>query len=997
MFDGQYRYLRAPFFRAVFVLLTVVLWSCSNAPTHEHQDCSNSDAGECAPPDCTWESCTRGVCASSGACVNPDDCMGNDDLCLDGYFCGDDGTCHVDGCSHGSSYCARGVCDPSSGQCVDHNPCRSSAECIEGERCLRTTCVPQGLLCGLTCAGDQICQYDEATLTARCTARPACQRASDCPSGRMCSGGHCVAPPECADDAFEPNGTDSAATDFALMSHLGALHASLCSGDVDVYQLAVPQGSATVQRELRVELDLPAREAALGSVAVSISTSSGQHVDRASTDHSGHVELVDPLPTDAPGGYVLRVAPGYDVGDAGIHYELSARMLPVQVAHVCQYAAVLPVNTDVDGDTSMSSSSDFRNRCALEHSGVANIYAFDVDQPSRLQVDLTGSPGARFTVGLRSTCARLDTEMACDRGSDAFVSQAETDDVIVSPGRYYLVVRSPDSFAGPYMVHVSADPIGCDPAANSCSNASGETICDPSTGQLDTRQCDYGCDLSTGECAPAPADTCAEAPLVTASGTFEVTWGYLNNDYQLPGDNCSPVASDVTRTNGTGAADAVYRVALPPHTTLRARLSDASRPYASLYILDDCLSPGDSCLAASNMNHVDAVTAHYLNDSEQPRSVFVVADSALPIAGSAQLSLDIESNVCTAGQTRCSGSNLQECDDTLSEYQTVRQCQWGCTNATCDPAPGDQSTSPAPLVNGQTFSATFAEYTNAADTDISRCSVDLHAQRYPTGGPDAFFSINAAAGDMLTVSLSTAAEANLLVFNDVAVGPSDSCVRGTATAQSVQYLVPVTGTYYIGVDARHVTETAPFNITALAHASWTVCQPGGTSCDATNWHVIVCSEDGTSELARYGCTNGCVPHGCQTPAWPNDTCASAMPIVGGTRLVDDLARFSNQFAVSSSCSGASSTVGPDAVYRVDMAANDTLSATVTPLGDLLPTVYVLTDCAAPQTSCVAGSTATNGAAHLDYHAATARSVYLVVDARFPGLDNTFQLDVDVGP
>ncbi len=992
---GHYRRYRALFYGALFFVLLWGMTSCSSPPPSDHTPCE-ADAGRCAPAGCTDASCLRGVCGDAGQCANARDCAGDDSRCLDGYVCAADGTCKVDACAGRTSQCARGVCDRLTGDCVDKATCASSSECLDGERCLGDRCTGVDALCGADgCPGNQICQYDEAARSAACAEASSCTTSLDCRPGRVCGGVHCVSAPVCEDDAFEPNEATNNATDFALMSHLHALHATLCAGDVDVYRVAVPS-SQTTRRELRVDLSFPRREVGLGPIAMEVTTDAGDPVGTATSDDAGQLHLVEPLPNVAPDAYLLRIAAGDEAGELGIDYTLSARVQPKQADQTCQDATALQLDQPTLGDTSRSSATAFRSRCALGQTRISDVYAFDITEPSRVHASVESSDSSQFTVGIRSACQRLDTELSCARSQEVPQGvRAQTDDVVLSPGHYFALVQSPDSSnSGPYTLRVHAEAIGCDPAADSCSDLSTARQCDPASGQRTTRQCARGCTPGIGQCVPQSADTCEDAPLVTASGTYQVQRSSLTADYQVADDGCVPVVGGSNQTDGV---DAAFRVALPPHSSLTASLAARFPRFASVYIVDDCLSPTDTCLAAGNADYVDAETARYVNEGDQPRSVFVIADSTPPTVGTATLTLDLEALVCESWQSRCHGDALQKCNDQRTGFETIDQCRWGCSNSSCNAPPGDQCVAAQPLVDGQTFSETFADYTNERTTDISRCNVELAADQLPKQGPDAFFSVDLNAGDMLTATLTTQAYASLFVFDDCAAGPSASCLRGTESGDSIEYLARQSGTYYIGVDAAAPNETAPFDVSVAVDASNAVCQPGGVSCDPANGDAVTCSDDGSTELARYSCPNGCVPHGCQTPTPPNDTCAAAMPISGGgTRLVDNLARFSDDFELDRTCNITSSDA-PDAVYAVDMAADDVLVATAQTTRGWNPMLYVVTDCSDIQRTCAAGANGTGGRAHLEYHAQSAGTVFLVVDANYIHQDATYRLDVTVGP
>jgi hypothetical protein len=154
-----------------------------------------------------------------------------------------------------------------------------------------------------------------------------------------------------------------------------------------------------------------------------------------------------------------------------------------------------------------------------------------------------------------------------------------------------------------------------------------------------------------------------------------------------------------------------------------------------------------------------------------------------------------------------------------------------------------------------------------------------------------------------------------------------------------------------------------------------------------------------------------------TPTTP-DTCAQALALTAPTMLMDeDTSALADDFhfgnntsaACSAAVGGAIPYAGPDAVYKIDVPAGKTLSVTL--LHHNLPNTWdsalaLVTDCAHPDTSCVA--------ARDDFHTFSAnedamwtngggatQTVYIIVDSSNAtsggGVDpgGTFDLTVSV--
>lgn len=119
------------------------------------------------------------------------------------------------------------------------------------------------------------------------------------------------------------------------------------------------------------------------------------------------------------------------------------------------------------------------------------------------------------------------------------------------------------------------------------------------------------------------------------------------------------------------------------------------------------------------------------------------------------------------------------------------------------------------------------------------------------------------------------------------------------------------------------------------------------------------------------------------PAPPGDTCATAVPLVGATAGDWTTATNDSSFAAGNACvASGQSAAGPELIYAFTLAPNQTLTATVTPTGFGDPILYVLSDCALPATSCVAGQDGGSfgEAETLTFQSATGGNFFFVIDS-----------------
>jgi hypothetical protein len=965
-----------------------------------------ADDGSCVAAACTPDSCERGVCEPAEGCVDAPDCAGDDTLCLSGSFCGDDSTCQPSRCRPDAPECTRGVCDPDTGQCTDADSCESSRDCQPGSRCLEDECVPEDELCGESgCPEGRVCSYREPTRSAECVEATPCQTSRDCFDGRVCAGDVCVSAPVCEPDNLEPNDDQSEATDFDIVANQDAIDATLCAGDRDTYRLEVTRPEDTSsRRELLVVVEVPRREVGLGQLSASLLDPDGEPVANETSDDQGRIVITHALSLATTGTYHVVVEADFpsDNGSAidsgGFHYRLVARDMPRDAGTACQRAQPIEPGESVSGNTSVPTTNLLGSRCSADVPDSTDIYALEIDEPSLVDVRLTTNRPQDFMLGLRSDCQRLDTELTCTAGHQSrfgsLVDHIDLAETVLAPGRYFITVHNPDSQGGnAYELEVSASAAACSPAANSCTTPSWSRTCDNSSGDWELERCELGCQPHDGTCRPQMADTCEGAPLLIESGTLPIEWDDLSADYWIPNGSCLPSINRETNTHGP---DAVYQVALPAQHALYAKLT-TDRPHdVSIYLLDDCLSPGDRCIAGTNAEYVETEELLYWNDSSSSQSLFLVVDAVEGTSGSGVFTASIDPILCEQWESRCHEGELQGCSQDRIAWETLAECQWGCSNSSCNPPPGDTCADAEPLSSGQTFSGVFSDYADTVESVVDHCSLDFPGNPVGQAGPDAFFSVALTQGDLLTAQIDTSADSTLFVSDSCLPNPDESCLVGQAPAESLEFWAPQTGTYYLGVDTADTGESATFDLTVDIQPGAAVCQPGGTYCDPATGELVICDEQGSRQVDRYQCPNGCSTQGCGAPPSANNTCSTAYSVSGSTRIIDDPNRFSDDFDGSSSCA-ANNADGPDSVYEIHLGTDDVLLASIKESFNSYPHMYLVTDCTDLDGTCKAESFSTSTSAEIEHKATSPQTVYLIVDRRYQSGDELFMLDIDIRP
>src|SRR5690606_37613693 len=132
------------------------------------------------------------------------------------------------------------------------------------------------------------------------------------------------------------------------------------------------------------------------------------------------------------------------------------------------------------------------------------------------------------------------------------------------------------------------------------------------------------------------------------------------------------------------------------------------------------------------------------------------------------------------------------------------------------------------------------------------------------------------------------------------------------------------------------------------------------------------------------------------PVVGGDTCAAALPLQIGTNqgtwagAVND---YDPEGDDGESCTDGYPAAGPDVAYTIDLLAGQTLSVTLAD-GSSDESIYIVTDCADPVGTCVAGED--NGGAETAVYTATDDiTVFVIADQYGTGSNIPFTLDAIV--
>jgi hypothetical protein len=945
---------------------------------------------------CSQVTCERGVCDfASQSCKSAENCQGDDSLCLAGEFCNSTGQCATDLCILTNTTCPDGgVCVRSVGKCENASPCDSNSECLEGHLCVidpetsEGVCTLEEVACGDGpgdggCYGNMICEYDKESQTAACVESGTCTTALDCTGDRQCNGKTCVDPITCSNDDFEPNNTQQEATAFDSEALGGGVDAFICSGDTDVYTVDTHLLAEIVRGTLSVTVDYADRDAGLGELQVELIDPDGATVATATSGpmgFHGFVTVTADVTAANQGEYLVRITDAGDVLTPGISYTLAASFLSDTSIDACTNATRLNPFQTVSSDTRQALSSEFGSTCTEAGNLAAeDIYAFEVSQVSTVKLEvITADPdNSALTVSVRSSCERLDTEVACQaNGSDGKKIVMAT----LEPGTYYAMVQAPvGATGGAYTISLEMGPTYCSPTSSYCEDADTASICNESGTGYDVKTCILGCNPRTGTCFPPQGDFCAN-PL-SKSGEFSATinWQNYRNDYEIPVGGCLPAIGESSTDTWSDGAEAVWAVEVAAQSVMTATLALPEGQGGSLYISESCLQPASSCEAGTNdLNDAGQEILTWVNDTDQVETIFLVADSsAASTMTSATLDVTFVPIICTPGATQCAGDEVETCNTLGTAFEVSESCFYGCNAGACIPPTNDtcQTATTVPVDGAwHDFAGPMQYYSSAVNLENG---TEDSCTGFATAGPEAFYAVTLAAGDFVEVEWASPGDGAIWIASSC-TDLVNQCVIGDdgGNPETVSYRATTAGTYYIVGDNYSSSPSGTFNM--RVRAGTTECDPAIYTpvCVGAN-SLQICENPGV--FSETTCYFGCNAGACNPPA--NNTCqtATTVPVDGAWHeFSGPTAEYTNDAQVTSTCGDVSDfdSGHHDVFYSVDLQAGDIIQAEWTS-GE--GTLWLANDCATINSSCVAGVEVVGSPEVLTYTAPTAGRYYIVGD------------------
>lgn len=980
-------------------------------------------SGSCTDRDtfCADLGCDRGVCDFEGelACVNSENCEGSDDNCLAGYFCDENNTCQVNECDDQMVMCDRGVCDATTGDCVNADTCAAQTECTDGFLCVDDACVSSDDACAMGgCPGNQICDYDGAALTATCIENDmdGCARALDCTGERVCDMGICAEATACEADAYEPNDSAAEATNFIEESTGGTLERlTICSGDTDLFTYDTtedPEDEGT----LVVSVDIVGPDVGLGTVSAEItdpdgtSVAQGTNVDNgtptASIQLSATVDLLD------NGEYTIAVSDDGDVTTAGVRYNVAIDLVPTDIVDACSTTEVLQPGMPLVGTTDNAPGTALTTSCGdLDGSAPEAIYTLDIVDDSFVDVVATPQVGNDVALSIRSACTTAGSEIGNGCADASGAGEQERVGAPLPPGTYYVIVESldPDN-TGSFVLSATVEPQICTAADNTCMDMDTASVCNDQRTGFDTVDCDNGCDQTTGACLAPPGEVCTAAVQVDAATgyTGTIDWGNLTDDYDPGSTGCVPDNA----SSSTDGPDKVFEVTVPDGEVVTAAIEQRGFNYIAAYLVTDCGDVENSCLAGANDGGYSSSDEFlfWRNDTGMDQTVFIIADSEEYFSyGVSPVTIEVAPFVCTPGTRRCIlDRESQLCNAAGTGFDTTTVCDNGCDDTTgACVVTNDLCGGALQLTDGVTTSGTVVTY--ADDYDAGGACGTISEFDTDNGAADAVFAVTTTAADQ-TVTVDVT---NVSGFDPV-VWLSDSCSVNNELGpclfgedgadvddadEQLIFFAPTAGDYYVVVeDGDTGGSTGTFDVDVTIEDAQ--CTPGTTlGCNMAGTAVSGCDDVGRIVDTVVCDVSGCDSNTgrCVNPT--GDVCLDAIELdpTGGTITdanfdndgTDSLDFGTGQFGTCDF--GFSSDTGGDEIfYSIDLSAGDLLTVDFTDDGGTYGQVYFQTDCGAAD-NCF--GFAGDGSQTIDYFAETAQTVFVVVDAWTTSSANAFTYDL----
>ncbi|MEM1348933.1 MAG: hypothetical protein AAGI01_10280, partial [Myxococcota bacterium] len=498
---------------------------------------------------------------------------------------------------------------------------------------------------------------------------------------------------------------------------------------------------------------------------------------------------------------------------------------------------------------------------------------------------------------------------------------------------------------------------------------------------------DYEC---TGTCTGASCDNpsgdvCVDPLVLSARAGFinGVLNGTDSQQYQ------SGTTGQCTITNSSQAPsdgkEKFYQIALAAGETIEVEVASNSDHY--VFIQRNCSI--DSCVASTN-NEVRRSNVSYRATNAETVRIVVDSDSTVSSSYTLEWSTST-SSVCAPGTSRCVNATTAAICNATGRGEAQYACAVGCSAGACelDSSTANRCATAVDVGSGYAAFGSFANLTPSVNLSTSSCVGD------DTPGPDAFYRIAVAPGEVLTARLDSLNGESLALyaFEDCAAAQS-SCLVGAEASSSEDYSGSIqwvndtasTKSVLVGVDSQSTAHNDPFYF--YVSSGPTECTPSVNQvCAPDGVTLRSCGPDGN--FVNYLCNGSCAGNKCDNPS--GNICSDALELTGmsgtevGTFGLPSLAYASGRQGQCYLDVASTNFDDQEKYFIVDLAAGDTLyvdaqgrnnSGNASSIFASIQTSCAVEDCqeATPQATTFA---------RLSYYAAAPESVLVVLDASRP--------------
>ncbi len=924
--------------------------ACTNPETcRESSEClpgyeCGPDGSCVAASSCSSDGdCESGVC-ESGACVNPETC-GSDEECLPRTYCAADGTCQPDPCNN--TECERGTCERGTGECVEAESCTEETEyrdCLSDQQCIDGTCQTEEEFCDSLTCDPGVCSFEEQG----CVEPDECESDEDCFEGNRCNDmNRCVENPcEQGDVECEGDGVCDPASGMCE-------NAETCTSTSDC-------------------------------------TNSPKHICVQGTCRLEASACGD---AEGEGG-----CPGNQV---------------------CQYSeeglrasCIEPEDCDTSIDCQESRQCNGRN-CVAPSSCRADRF-----EDNDTAENATDFPSVSMDNALTASLCPDDTDVYTFSTTD-LVDESATGTLLVEfhlpradvgLGALEASLNGPDGgevASGSLEANVDEDHLRLE--AELTESSHGEYTIEVAAGaSMNTAGLDY--DLSVNVATQGVVEACGDAePLEVGELVSGNTNDGGSSGLEL---SCAPDADEMNEKIYALQLDSPQEL----HFEAEPKFSDGD---VSLALRSRCTEPAteSACVESAGTHEAETLTTvlgagtHYV----------VVETRDADASGAFTLQAEhLNDKRCTSRDDYCSGSvTSNKCINDGGRFEQL-SCDLGCNPSTgrCYPPTGNYCEEVTTITENASRGFDLREFTDSFDPAPGSCLGDDPR----SGGPDRVYEVEIPADQAVQVTANYEREVQgSLYLAESCEELSGSCESGAQDSREEEPYVERltysnmsedTETRYVVVDSEANENLAP--VTVNFEYLDITCEPGVHQCGDQTGNQQVCNEYGTAfemsdECGEWPCQTGDGSSACRRA----DGCSDVPNITdqvtpdGGNQYTLLWGDYDSSFESDDTCGGSagidsSETAGNDAVFEIDVAAGEVLTASAEGNGNY--SLYVKESTESPATcgsladECVAADNRDGGtSAEIGQYFDEDKTVYLVLDTENGQAPDGAYLNVDVAP